>query len=174
MNSSVSGTAGGMSPELYQAAREAAQRAGMSVEDWLRSTFGDSAMATMRPQTAGPLGARLGELSQRFGHGAEVEASPMSARGARDMAEAVDAGAQQVLRVLERRDVRHDADAVRVRLVDDRAIEVRLQLLHRAAAIVDPDLDHVRTAGGEFTHVAVRIVLGGDAVRRVAHRHAGP
>src|SRR3954453_3735151 len=84
MNSSVSWNAGGLSPELYQAAREAAHRAGMSVEDWLRSTFGDSAVSNMRPQTgAGPLGARLGELSQRFGHAAEVAAAPVSARGAR-------------------------------------------------------------------------------------------
>src|SRR5689334_16783850 len=83
MNSSASWNAGGLSPELYQAAREAAQRAGMSVEDWLRSTFGDSAVASMRPQTAGPLGTRLGELSQRFGHGAEAEPAPTSVRGAR-------------------------------------------------------------------------------------------
>src|ERR1051325_5391849 len=81
MNSSVSGTAGGLSPELYQAAREAAHRAGMSVEDWLRSTFGDSAVASARQQ--GPLGARLGELSQRFGHAAEAEPAPLSVRGAR-------------------------------------------------------------------------------------------
>src|SRR3954451_8726835 len=83
MNSSASWNAGGLSPELYQAAREAAQRAGMSVEEWLRSTFGDSAVATMRPQNAGPLGTRLGELSQRFGHAAETETAPVSARGAR-------------------------------------------------------------------------------------------
>src|SRR4051812_29867572 len=84
MNSSVSWNAGGLSPELYQAAREAAHRAGMSVEDWLRSTFGDSAVSNMRPQTAaGPLGARLGELSQRFGHAGEAATTPVSARGAR-------------------------------------------------------------------------------------------
>ena len=79
MNSSVSWNAGGLSPELYQAAREAAHRAGMSVEDWLRSTFGDSAVASMRPQNAGPLGARLGELSQRFGHAAEAEPARIAA-----------------------------------------------------------------------------------------------
>src|ERR1044071_1358797 len=83
MNSSASWNAGGLSPELYQAAREAAQRAGMSVEDWLRSTFGDSAVASMRQQNPGPLGARLGELSQRFGHAAETEPAPLSVRGAR-------------------------------------------------------------------------------------------
>jgi localization factor PodJL len=81
MNSSASWTTGGLSPELYQAAREAAHRAGMSVEDWLRSTFGDSAVASLRPAGAGPLGARLGELSQRFGHAAEAEpASPRAPR----------------------------------------------------------------------------------------------
>jgi localization factor PodJL len=83
MNSSASWNAGGLSPELYQAAREAAHRAGMSVEDWLRSTFGDSAVASMRAQNSGPLGARLGELSQRFGHAAETEPAPLSVRGAR-------------------------------------------------------------------------------------------
>src|ERR1044072_5624183 len=83
MNSSASWNAGGLSPELYQAAREAADRAGMSVEDWLRSTFGDSAVASMRQQGSGPLGARLGELSQRFGHAAEAEPAPLSVRGAR-------------------------------------------------------------------------------------------
>jgi len=83
MNSSASWNAGGLSPELYQAAREAAHRAGMSVEDWLRSTFGDSAVASTRPQSSGPLGARLGELSQRFGHAAEAEPAPLSVRGAR-------------------------------------------------------------------------------------------
>src|ERR1700750_3331638 len=77
MNSSASWNAGGLSPELYQAAREAAHRAGMSVEDWLRSTFGDSAVTSMRPQTAGPLGTRLDELSQRFGHAAEAAPAPM-------------------------------------------------------------------------------------------------
>src|SRR6476469_5273187 len=83
MNSSASWNAGGLSPELYQAAREAAHRAGMSVEDWLRSTFGDSAIASMRQQNSGPLGARLGELAQRFGHAAESEPAPLSVRGAR-------------------------------------------------------------------------------------------
>src|ERR1041384_126929 len=83
MNSSACLNAGGLSPELYQAAREAAHRAGMSVEDWLRSTFGDSAVASMRQQGSGPLGARLGELSQRFGQAAEAEPAPLSVRGAR-------------------------------------------------------------------------------------------
>ena len=49
MNSGASWNDGGLSPELYQAAREAARRAGMSVEEWLRSTFGNSAVASVRP-----------------------------------------------------------------------------------------------------------------------------
>ena len=51
---------------------------------------------------------------------------------ANDVAEAVDAGAQQILRVLERGDVRHDADAVLVRFVDDRAIEIRSSASRRS------------------------------------------
>src|SRR4051812_30092974 len=80
----------GLSPELYQAARDAAQRAGMSVDEWLRSTFGDSsaAAAAAKPQgQPGPLGARLGELSQRFARTSE-EAAP-TVRGAR-LADTVD------------------------------------------------------------------------------------
>src|SRR5689334_18262430 len=86
MTSDPSWNERGLSPELYQAAREAPHRAGLSVEDWLRSTFGHSAAtAGMRTPTQGPVSARLGELSQRFGHGAgadgDTAASPV--RGAR-------------------------------------------------------------------------------------------
>ena len=55
----------GLSPELYQAAREAARRAGMSVDEWLKATFGDlPPQANEKPR--GTLSGRLGELSQRF------------------------------------------------------------------------------------------------------------
>ena len=87
MTSSASWNDGGLSPELYQAAREAAHRAGMSVDDWLRSTFGNSPVRARRASRAqtGPLGARLGELSQRFGHAAEAVCTRRSSsvRGAR-------------------------------------------------------------------------------------------
>lgn len=46
MNSGASFNDRGLSPELYQAAREAARRAGMSVEDWLSATFGKVAVAS--------------------------------------------------------------------------------------------------------------------------------
>ncbi|TMJ03460.1 MAG: hypothetical protein E6G97_10025 [Alphaproteobacteria bacterium] len=85
MTSGASWNERGLSPELYQAAREAAHRAGMSVEDWLRSTFGNPAAAGVRPPAQGPISARLGELSQRFGHagGAEPQGAAPSVRGAR-------------------------------------------------------------------------------------------
>src|SRR2546423_14618254 len=86
MTSGASWNERGLSPELYQAAREAAHRAGMSVEEWLRSTFGDSAAtAGVRPATQGSISARLGELSQRFvrAGGADAESAPPSVRGAR-------------------------------------------------------------------------------------------
>src|SRR4029077_12557293 len=86
MTSGASWNERGLSPELYQAAREAAHRAGMSVEDWLRSTFGDStAAAGVRPTAQGPISARLGELSHRFAHAhnAEAELAAPSVRGAR-------------------------------------------------------------------------------------------
>src|ERR1043165_3570899 len=81
MASGASWNERGLSPELYQAAREAAQRAGMSVDEWLRSTFGDSAAAAaVRP---GAISTRLGEMAQRFGHAAEPDAASASVRGAR-------------------------------------------------------------------------------------------
>jgi localization factor PodJL len=85
MTSGASWNERGLSPELYQAAREAARRAGMSVEDWLKSTFGDSAGASGE-RSPGPLSGRLGELSQRFDRSAGNEPSAPAAtsvRGAR-------------------------------------------------------------------------------------------
>ena len=66
MNSGASWNDRGLSPELYQAAREAARRAGMSVEDWLDSTFGNGANASPKPaprEEAAPSlrGARLSD-----------------------------------------------------------------------------------------------------------------
>src|SRR5262245_49910704 len=52
MNSGASWNERGLSPELYQAAREAAMRAGMPVEDWLSATSGKSAPAPARPTTS--------------------------------------------------------------------------------------------------------------------------
>ena len=66
MNSGASWNERGLSPELYQAAREAARRAGMSVEEWLDSTFGNGANANPKPAaredvTPSLRGARLSD-----------------------------------------------------------------------------------------------------------------
>ena len=63
MNSGASWNDRGLSPELYQAAREAARRAGMSVEDWLDSTFGNGANASPKREEPAPSlrGARLSD-----------------------------------------------------------------------------------------------------------------
>ena len=88
------------------------------------------------------------------------------------MAEPVHSGAQQILRVGQRGDVRHDAETMFVRFVDDGAIQLRLQLLDRAIPVVHPDLDEVRLAGGELPDLRAGVVFGRHAVRRIAHRHA--
>jgi localization factor PodJL len=90
MTSGVSWDEPGLSPELYQAAREAARSAGMSVEDWLKLTFGDSAPAGAKPQGgsgSGSISGRLEELSHRIGRppGESAPAAPNAStvRGAR-------------------------------------------------------------------------------------------
>jgi hypothetical protein len=68
--------------------------------------------------------------------------------------------------------MRQHADAVFVCLVDDRAVEIGSELLDRAAAVVDPDLDHVDFFGGKLLHVRARLGLRGDAIGGVAHGSA--
>src|SRR5690349_6916231 len=50
MTSGASWNERGLSPELYEAAQEAARRAGMSVEEWLNSTFGAAPSTSARPR----------------------------------------------------------------------------------------------------------------------------
>jgi localization factor PodJL len=57
----------GLSPELREAARAAAQRSGMSVEEWLRATIGESAAAAGVTPSYGSIAGRLDQLSQRMG-----------------------------------------------------------------------------------------------------------
>ena len=64
MNSGATWNERGLSPELYQAAREAARRAGISVEEWLDSTFGNGSATKSAPhEDAAPSlrGARLSD-----------------------------------------------------------------------------------------------------------------
>jgi localization factor PodJL len=79
MTSGASWNDHGLSPELYQAAQEAARRAGMSVDQWLNTTFGQ----TPARAAAGPVSSRLDELSRRMGSPAPVETTDTSQRGAR-------------------------------------------------------------------------------------------
>ena len=53
MNSGAAWNDRGLSPELYDAAREAARRAGMSVEEWLSATFGKTAVASANRPSGG-------------------------------------------------------------------------------------------------------------------------
>ncbi len=68
MTSGASWNDHGLSPELYQAAQEAARRAGMSVDQWLNTTFGQSPARA----AAGPVSGRLDELSRRMGSSASA------------------------------------------------------------------------------------------------------
>ena len=64
----------GLSPQLQEAAREAARRAGMSVDEWLRATIGDSAAAVgVKPPRTGSIGGRLDQLSNRGGRGPRID-----------------------------------------------------------------------------------------------------
>ena len=70
------------------------------------------------------------------------------------------------LRVFERVDVRDHPEAVLVRFVDDRAVELGRQLLHGAQAIVDPELDDVDFLRGVFLHRLARLGDRRHPVRR--------
>src|SRR6185295_7988546 len=69
-----------LSPELREAARAAAQRSGMSVDEWLRATIGGSAAAAGVTPSYGAIAGRLDQLSQRIGRPARG-ADPSFGRG---------------------------------------------------------------------------------------------
>src|SRR5262249_42129086 len=56
-----------LSPALREAARAAAQRAGMTVEEWMRATLGGSPANGAAPRQSGSIAGRLDQLSQRLG-----------------------------------------------------------------------------------------------------------
>lgn len=67
MNSSVPWNEAGLPPELQQAAREAARRAGMSVDQWLKSAINEQGSVSARsPRQGSSLGGRIADLSQRI------------------------------------------------------------------------------------------------------------
>ena len=95
--------------------------------------------------------------------------------------EPVHARLQQILAVLQREDVRDDARVALVGFVDDRAVDVRLQLRHGAEAVVHPDLDDGHFARDQFLDffpsfgLALGAVRHAQAIRRrrACHRRRG-
>jgi localization factor PodJL len=71
----------GLSPEQREAARAAAQRSGMSVDEWLRATIGGSAAAAGVPPSYGSIAGRLDQLSQRMGRPARGTGTFSASRG---------------------------------------------------------------------------------------------
>ena len=69
--------------------------------------------------------------------------------------------------------MREDAHVVFVGLVDDGAIKIRREFLYRAAAVVDPDLDHVGLLARELLHVGARFGFCRDSIGGIAHGPAG-
>jgi localization factor PodJL len=71
----------GLSAELREAARIAAQRSGMTVDEWLRATIGESAAATGIPPSYGSIAGRLDQLSQRGGRTGPAAGTFRATRG---------------------------------------------------------------------------------------------
>ena len=89
------------------------------------------------------------------------------------MREAIDIGAQQIFHIIELHDVGEDVHVVLVRFVDDRPIQIRMKLLDRSSAIVNPDLHHIGLLGREFAHIGTRFLFCGHAIRGIPHRSTG-
>jgi hypothetical protein len=83
------------------------------------------------------------------------------------MSEGVDARPQEPLRILERKDMGRDAEAVLVGLVDDGAIQGWAQLFVLAISVVDPDLDQVDLPGGQLLDGRPGLVFARDPVGRL-------
>ena len=81
--------------------------------------------------------------------------------------EAVDAGVDELMGVVEVVDMGQRHQALGVRLLDDRPIEVRGELLDAAVAVVDPDLHRVRPLGLQLAHALTPLLRRGDRERRV-------
>ena len=81
MTSGASWNERGLSPELHEAAREAARRAGMSVDAWLDLTFGKVASQPAAQRAAA--GGRREEFSRRTDSAGVATAEAPSLRGAR-------------------------------------------------------------------------------------------
>ena len=85
----------------------------------------------------------------------------------------VDSRASQIFRVIQIIDVRNYTRAGLVRVVDDRAIELRAELLNRAVAIVHPDLDEIDFARDLLADNPPGLHFGCDTVCRWFQRRIG-
>jgi localization factor PodJL len=83
MTSGASWNERGLSPELHEAAREAARRAGMSVDAWLDLTFGKVASTPAAPAQRCAAGGRREEFTRRADSAGVSAAEAPSLRGAR-------------------------------------------------------------------------------------------
>ncbi len=83
--------------------------------------------------------------------------------------EPIHPGAHQRLDVDEARRMNDDPHLALVRLVDDRLVKRRRELLDRPAPGIDPGLDHLDAVGGQLRNRLPRVVLGRDQMRRVPH-----
>ena len=96
---------------------------------------------------------------------------------AHPVGEGVEPGFQQPHGILEREDVRRDAERVLVGLIDHCAIQIRRELLVFAVAVVNPDLDQVDLLRGELLHGLPSFRLGRNPVgrfRTTGLRHGDP
>ena len=82
------------------------------------------------------------------------------------MGERIDAGADQSFAVFKIENVRGDAKVVLVRLIDDRAVQVRRQLSEFAVPCINPDFDDIDLLLREFLNGLAAFRLGGDPMRR--------
>ncbi len=83
--------------------------------------------------------------------------------------EHVDSGAQQILGRPELGCMNRDAQVVFVRLVDNRAVQLRAHRLDGAAAGVHPGLDQFHLARDQFPHGRARPGHGSDRKRSLSH-----
>ena len=89
------------------------------------------------------------------------------------MREDVEVGAHQPLGIFHVEDVRGDANAGLVRLVDDGGILFRGDLLDLAVPVVDPDLDDLNVERGIVPDSLAALLLGLDLERRTHRLFAG-
>jgi hypothetical protein len=106
----------------------------------------------------------FGRLARTKTLGHHREQLVVDVDGLDPMGESVDTSAEQILRVLQLVDVSDHAKPQGVRLVDHSPVKLGRELLDGSAAVVDPDLDHVRFAFGQLPNGSPGLVFRRHAV----------